>query len=42
LFSHPYLWTQYGDKGLEEIAAVKKVLDPQGRLNPGNMIKYKI
>jgi D-lactate dehydrogenase (cytochrome) len=33
---HPYLWYQFGD-AYKEIAKVKKVFDPQGILNPGNM-----
>lgn len=33
----PYLWYQYGD-AYREIAAVKRVFDPHGLLNPGNMI----
>lgn len=34
---HPYLWYQYGE-AYREIAAVKRVFDPKGLLNPGNMI----
>ncbi len=34
----PYLHMMYGDQGLREIAAVKRVLDPRMRLNRGNMI----
>lgn len=34
----PYLWYQYGDAGLREIAEVKRVFDPEGVLNGGNMI----
>ncbi len=33
----PYLWYQYGDEGIRQIAEVKKVFDPQGILNGGNM-----
>ncbi|MFX1565634.1 MAG: FAD-binding oxidoreductase [Promethearchaeota archaeon] len=35
---HPFLQIMYGNKGLEEMAAVKRVLDPDWLLNPGNMI----
>ncbi len=28
----------YGDEGLEEMAEVKRVLDPSWILNPGNML----
>jgi D-lactate dehydrogenase (cytochrome) len=34
----PYLELMYGQKGLKEIARVKKVFDPNGILNIGNMI----
>ncbi len=34
---HPYLWYQYGG-AYREIADVKRVFDPKGLLNPGNMI----
>ncbi len=34
----PYLELMYGREGLEEIARVKRVLDPEGLLNPGNML----
>ncbi|MFX1319678.1 MAG: FAD-binding oxidoreductase [Promethearchaeota archaeon] len=34
----PFLQIMYGDEGLSEIAAVKRVLDPKWILNPGNMI----
>ncbi|MFX1582824.1 MAG: FAD-binding oxidoreductase [Promethearchaeota archaeon] len=34
----PFLQIMYGDKGLEEMAAVKRILDPDWLLNPGNMI----
>lgn len=35
-FRRPYLWYQFGDK-YKQIAEVKKVFDPQGLLNKGNM-----
>lgn len=34
----PFLRIMYGDEGLEEMAAVKRALDPDWILNPGNMI----
>ncbi len=34
----PFLKVMYGEAGLQEMAAVKKVLDPEWILNPGNMI----
>ncbi len=34
----PYLQLMYGQEGLKEIARVKKVFDPNGILNIGNMI----
>jgi D-lactate dehydrogenase (cytochrome) len=34
----PFLLIMYGDKGLEEMAAVKRSLDPNWILNPGNML----
>lgn len=34
----PFLHIMYGDKGLQEMAKVKKALDPKWILNPGNMI----
>jgi D-lactate dehydrogenase (cytochrome) len=34
----PYLQLMYGEAGLREIASIKKVLDPNGLLNVGNMI----
>ena len=34
----PFLRIMYGDKGLEEMAVVKRALDPNWLLNPGNMI----
>jgi D-lactate dehydrogenase (cytochrome) len=34
----PYLELMYGQEGLKEIARVKKVFDPKGILNIGNMI----
>jgi D-lactate dehydrogenase (cytochrome) len=34
----PYLQLMYGEEGLEEIAAVKRALDPKWILNPGNMV----
>ncbi len=37
----PYLFQMYGEEGLEEIANVKKVLDPNFRLNRGNMVPYQ-
>jgi D-lactate dehydrogenase (cytochrome) len=36
-FRRPYLWYQFGDK-YKQIAEVKKVFDPQGLLNKGNMV----
>ena len=36
-FRYPYLWYQFGEK-YKQIAAVKKVFDPQGLLNKGNMV----
>jgi len=33
---HPYLWYQFGED-YKKIAEVKKIFDPQGLLNPGNM-----
>jgi D-lactate dehydrogenase (cytochrome) len=35
-FPRPYLWYQYGER-YKQIADVKKVFDPQGLLNRGNM-----
>jgi len=34
----PYLELMYGESGLKEIARVKKALDPELRLNLGNMV----
>jgi D-lactate dehydrogenase (cytochrome) len=34
----PFLRIMYGDEGLEEMAAVKRALDPNWLLNPGNVI----
>jgi D-lactate dehydrogenase (cytochrome) len=34
--ARPYLWYQYGD-AYQEIAETKRVFDPQGILNAGNM-----
>ncbi|MFW9935576.1 MAG: FAD-binding oxidoreductase [Candidatus Thorarchaeota archaeon] len=34
----PFLRIMYGDEGLEEMAVVKRALDPEWILNPGNMI----
>ncbi len=34
----PFLKVMYGESGLQEMAAVKRVLDPDWILNPGNMI----
>jgi len=34
---HPYLWYQYGDR-FRQIATVKRVFDPKGILNRGNMV----
>ena len=34
----PFLKVMYGESGLQEMAAVKRVLDPEWILNPGNMI----
>ena len=34
----PYLELMYGVDGLREIARVKKVFDPNGILNVGNMV----
>ncbi len=34
----PYLQVQFGEEGLREIARCKTALDPQGLLNPDNMI----
>ena len=34
----PFLRIMYGDEGLKEMAEVKQALDPEWRLNPGNMI----
>ncbi|MFX1576702.1 MAG: FAD-binding oxidoreductase, partial [Promethearchaeota archaeon] len=34
----PFLQIMYGNEGLEEMAAVKRALDPDWILNPGNMI----
>lgn len=34
----PFLKVMYGEAGLQEMAAVKQVLDPKWILNPGNMI----
>jgi FAD/FMN-containing dehydrogenase len=31
----------YGKEGLEEIASVKKALDPDWLLNPGNMLGFE-
>jgi len=33
----PYLWYQYGDAGLRDIATLKSAFDPKGLLNAGNM-----
>jgi D-lactate dehydrogenase (cytochrome) len=34
----PYLELMYGKRGLDEIARIKGIFDPNGILNPGNMI----
>jgi D-lactate dehydrogenase (cytochrome) len=34
----PFLQVMYGEAGLQEMAAVKRALDPNWILNPGNMI----
>ncbi|MCK5310215.1 MAG: FAD-binding oxidoreductase, partial [Thermoplasmata archaeon] len=34
----PYLELMYGEAGLQEIARVKKALDPELRMNLGNMV----
>ena len=34
----PFLQIMYGDEGIAEMAAVKRILDPKWILNPGNMI----
>lgn len=34
----PYLQVMYGQKGLAQIAATKRALDPKWILNPGNMV----
>ncbi len=34
----PFLKIMYGEEGLNEMAAVKRSLDPEWLLNPGNMI----
>ena len=36
----PYLHLMHGEGGLQEIRAIKRALDPEMRLNPGNIIKY--
>lgn len=38
---YPLLWFMYGEKGLEEIRAVKKVFDPVFLLNRGTMVPYR-
>lgn len=38
---HPLLWFMYGEKGVEEIRAVKKVFDPESLLNRGTMVPYR-
>jgi len=32
-----FLELMYGSKGIEEMRAVKRVFDPEGKINPGNM-----
>ncbi len=37
----PLLWFMYGNKGIEEIRAVKSVFDPEFLLNRGNIVPYR-
>lgn len=37
----PYLLKLYGEKGIEEMRALKRVFDPQGILGPGNLFELQ-
>lgn len=37
----PYLQLMYGEKGIKEIARVKRELDPEMRMNVGNMVPFE-
>jgi D-lactate dehydrogenase (cytochrome) len=37
----PFLNLMFGEAGVEEMRQVKRVFDPEGRINPGNMFEMK-